>query len=230
MTNRDFTFRLLNESDLDQLISLQELVYSTLDDQASLSTLSEEEFIDLIRGKGWLVGVFIEKQLIASRALLIPSVDEKDHLGKDAGIARSELDQVIYQEISIVNPAFRGYHLQQQMGEWLMKMLENSQHKYRYLCATVAPANIASMKDKFNQNMQIVALKKKYNEKWRYIFFKDLTQNEMNQALEDESWVLSNDLSEQNDLLKRGFVGTGIRVKNEVNQLSFTIAKRPKNE
>ena len=44
---------------------------------------------------------------------------------------------------------------------------ENS--KYDYVCCTVAPFNIPSLKDKFSQGMEIAALKEKYGGSMRYV-------------------------------------------------------------
>ena len=46
--------------------------------------------------------------------------------------------------------------------------------RYRYLFATVAPFNIASLKDKFALGMHIISLEKKYGNLLRYTLMKDL--------------------------------------------------------
>ena len=80
---------------------------------------------------------------------------------------------VLYSEISNVDPDFQGNGLQVLLGKVLMK--EVDPQRFRYICTTVAPFNIASLKDKFAHGMQIVALKVKYGDLLRYILMKDLT-------------------------------------------------------
>src|SRR5690606_9485680 len=101
--------------------------------------------------------------------------NEEGHLGIDAGVPITELSTVIYSEISNVDPHFRGNNLQVLLGEILMQ--EVDRQRFRYVCTTVAPFNIASLKDKFAHGMEIVALKVKYGDLLRYILMKDLTQN-----------------------------------------------------
>ncbi|GAF18187.1 hypothetical protein JCM19046_2747 [Bacillus sp. JCM 19046] len=230
MIDTVFNFRILNEQDLSQLLSLQNYVYETLTNRATLATLSKTEYTPLLNGKGLCIGAFKGNELIGARALLIPSVDDDNHLGIDAGLEKQELSKVIYQEISLVHPLFRGWRLQQQMGERLMDLLVNADGKYRYVCATVAPGNIASLKDKLKQNMEIVALKKKYNGNWRYVFFKDLNQNKVNQVFDDQQWLPSDNLSEQESLLRKGYQGVEIQIENEESKLLFVKETKPKNK
>ena len=107
--------------------------------------------------------------------MLVPPIDE-EHLGWDIGLSESELPKVIYQEISNVLPAFRGNQLQKILASLIMQELAKKNHSYRYVCCTVAPFNIPSLKDKFSQGMRIAALKEKYGGSLRYIFVKDLEE------------------------------------------------------
>lgn len=94
----------------------------------------------------------------------------------DIGLEPSELSKVIYQEISSVHPDYRGNGLQKLLGRFIMDELNKNNHSYRYVCCTVAPFNIPSLKDKFVQGMQIAALKEKYGNLLRYVFVKDLKE------------------------------------------------------
>ena len=50
-----------------------------------------------------------------------------------------------------------------------MDELQKEDSKYDYVCCTVAPFNIPSLKDKFAQGMAIAALKEKYGGSLRYV-------------------------------------------------------------
>lgn len=172
-----FWVRRLTGEDLTAILRVQELVVADLDNKNILQPLSEEEFHYILDGNGLMIGAFVGNELIAFRALLVPPIDE-EHLGLDIGLDESELSQVIYQEISNVLPAYRGNRLQQTLAELIMKEQEKGGHSYRYVCCTVAPFNIPSLKDKFAQGMQLAALKEKYGGLLRYVFVKDLAAAE----------------------------------------------------
>lgn len=200
-----FQVRLLTLEHLSQLLRVQEEVVSNLANHDTLQPLTEEEFRFILEGNGFMIGAFVENDLIAFRALLVPVIDD-EHLGLDIGLKEEELPTVIYQEISNVLPAYRGNQLQKTLAAIVMKELANRNHSFRYVCCTVAPFNIPSLKDKFAQNMQVAALKAKYGEKLRYIFVRDLLQSK------DEKWtetvaIPMEDVEAQQQKLAEGFRG-----------------------
>ena len=83
---------------------------------------------------------------------------------------RNEFQRVLYQEISNVSPKYRGYGLQKTLATVVMENIDLE--KYDYVCSTVKPYNIPSLKDKFSQDLVIKGLKIKYVDKLRYIFIK----------------------------------------------------------
>ena len=152
----EITIVRLTVDQLDEILTLQRKVIESLSTGSFLQPLTEEEFTYILNGKGLMIGAYYKEQLIAFRAMLEPELDE-EHLGKDAGLPRDEWPLVLYSEISNVDPDFQGNGLQVLLGKVLMK--EVDQERFRYICTTVAPFNIASLKDKFAHGMQIVALK-----------------------------------------------------------------------
>ncbi|MBY0122926.1 GNAT family N-acetyltransferase [Bacillus sp. S/N-304-OC-R1] len=170
-----FVVQHLTMEDLPSILKVQDQVVAHLDGQKTLQPLTVEEFQFILEGKGMMIGAFSNERLIAFRALLVPIIDE-EHLGIDIGLAESELPKVIYQEISNVLPEYRGNQLQKTLASLIMKELLKSDHGFRYVCCTVAPFNIPSLKDKFSQGMRIAALKEKYGGSLRYIFVMDLAE------------------------------------------------------
>lgn len=158
----------LTPQHLQQVEELQVAVYEALADQSILQPLSTEEFEYILNGHGMMIGAYVEEELIAFRALLNPPMDE-EHLGYDCGIAENEFSRVLYQEISNVSPKYRGYGLQKTLATVVMENIDLE--KYDYICSTVKPYNIPSLKDKFSQDLVIKGLKIKYVDKLRYIFF-----------------------------------------------------------
>ena len=205
---RVFQVERLTMEDLPQIIQLQSKVKNMLTSSDFLSPLSEEEYTSILTGNGFMVGVFVEGKMIAFRAMLKPELDE-EHLGIDAGLSQEDLPQVIYSEISNVDPDYRGNGLQNYMGKLVMKEIDR--HQFRYVCATVAPMNIPSIKDKFSLGLQIIALKEKYTGMLRYVFFKDLSASLMDNVYAEEHFVHIKEIEEQQTLIQSGFLGTGIK-------------------
>ncbi|UYX52921.1 GNAT family N-acetyltransferase [Bacillus thuringiensis] len=200
-----FHVTLLSLEDIEQILSLQNIIVEALEDKSRLQPLSQEEFQYILEGNGMMIGAFIENELIAFRALLVPPIDD-EHLGLDIGLPESELHRVIYQEISNVHPNCRGNGMQKILAKVIMDELQKEDSKYDYVCCTVAPFNIPSLKDKFAQGMEIAALKEKYGGSMRYVFVKELRKDEESNwtAVKD---VPMSDVSEKQALLSEGYRG-----------------------
>ena len=188
---------------LPAIEKLQHEVYETLEDKSILQPLSTEEFEYMLEGNGMMIGAYVKDELIAFRALLNPPIDE-EHLGYDCGINEELFPKILYQEISGVSPKYRGYGLQKTLANVIMNHVELD--TYDYVCATVKPFNIASLKDKFAQNMHVAALKLKYGGKLRYVFLKDLRENRTVKFGASKS-INMKDTEAQQALLKAGWIG-----------------------
>ena len=188
---------------IPQLQVLQQQVIDALPDKTMLQPLDESELRFILEGNGVMIGLFADEQLIAFRALLEPPIDD-EHLGRDIGHAN--LDEVLYQEISHVHPDHRGQGLQQQMAQHIMQYVDTN--KYKIVCATVMPFNIASLKDKFAQRMHVAALKLKYGGKLRYVFAKSLVEEA---AWENDGIAIHmGDTEGQQQLLRDGYFGVSM--------------------
>ncbi|MGX9132992.1 GNAT family N-acetyltransferase [Rummeliibacillus sp. JY-2-4R] len=198
-----YKVKVLTLAQLPQLEKLQTEVIEALSDENTLQPLSEEEFTYILDGHGLMIGIYVGEEIIAFRALLEPPIDD-EHLGRDCGLSEEELSRVLYQEISNVSPRYRGYGLQKKMAQIIMEQIDLS--KYDYICSTVKPMNIPSLKDKFSQGQQVKGLKEKYGHKLRYIFFKNL--HEVDPHFTEARALLMTDTTGQQQLLKEGFLGT----------------------
>src|SRR5699024_6275548 len=196
--------RRLVTTDIPAMHHIQNKAMAILDNPDTLQNLSTEEFEYILNGNGLMVGAFANQQMIAFRALLVPPINE-EHLGYALGLDE-ELEDIIYQEISVVHPAYRGNQLQQKLAYLIMEELEKSKTSFTYVCATVAPHNVPSLKDKFNQGMQVGALVDIYEGKLRYVFFKNLKKVTKQQW--DEVKVISTSETDvQKQLLQEGWLG-----------------------
>lgn len=212
----EYVIRQLTTEIMDSILKLQEIVIETLADKDFLQPLSKEDFEEALGSNGLMVGVFVKGELIAFRALLKPEIDEH-HLGYDIGLSTEQLDNVIYQEITNVHPDYRGYGLQKKLGIIVMELLDAS--PYTHVCATVAPFNIASLKDKLSQGMVIGQLKMKYGEMLRYVFYKKL--HEIREIGSKSLEVNMADTEKQQQLLAEGWIGTSILQKDDTWYVTY---------
>ncbi|MBJ8104877.1 MULTISPECIES: GNAT family N-acetyltransferase [Bacillus cereus group] len=217
--NDPFHVTLLSLEHMEQILSLQNVIVEALEDKGRLQPLSLEEFQYILEGNGMMIGAFIENELIAFRALLVPPIDD-EHLGLDIGLPESELHRVIYQEISNVHPNCRGNGMQKILATIIMDELQKEDSKYDYVCCTVAPFNIPSLKDKFAQGMEIAALKEKYGGSMRYVFVKEL-RGDKESNWTDIKDVPMSDVSEKQSLLSEGYRGYEMEKTNDTFIVKF---------
>lgn len=223
--NEPFTVKKLTKHYLQKILTLQDVVYDHLENKEILQKLTEDEFLYILDGNGFAIGAFVNDTLIGVRALLVPPIDE-EYLGVAVGLKEEDLDKVIYQEISFIHPSYRGNRLQQQLAKIIMDELNASDHPYRYVCCSVAPFNIPSLKDKFNQQMEVKALKNIYDGKLRYIFIKDLEETEKFEWIESKEVALEN-IQLQQQLLSSGWIG--YQLINKENEYYILFGKKEKS-
>ena len=96
--------------------------------------------------------------------------------------------------------------MQKILATVIMDELQKENSKYDYVCCTVAPFNIPSLKDKFAQGMEIAALKEKYGGSLRYVFVKEL-RGVKKQDWTDIKIVPMSDAGGQQALLSEGYRG-----------------------
>ncbi|OCA87163.1 benzoate transporter [Pseudobacillus wudalianchiensis] len=217
--NQAFTIVRLSMEHIDLILELQQVVIETLENKDILQPLSYEEFQYILEGKGLMVGTFADKKLIAFRALLVPPLDE-EHLGRDIGLTEEELSSVIYQEISNVHPHYRGNGLQKLLAQCIMKELETLDQQYKYVCCTVAPFNIPSLKDKFAQGMEMATLKEKYGSRLRYVFVKELREDRTEKEWEFATSRMD-DTTGQQELFKQGWKGFRMENREGIQWVDF---------
>lgn len=204
--------------DLPEIEEVQEAVIAAMPEKQTLHPLTTEEFLFILNERGLMVGAYAEEEMVGFRALLIPEIDE-EHLGYDIGLPEAELPKVIYQEISVVLPEYRGNRLQQKLADVIMKELPKLPGNFRYVCCTVAPMNIPSLKDKFTQDMYIAALTEKYGSKERYVCVKDLENPSIGYA--EFASAKLDDFNRQHQLLDAGYVGVNFQMTHGFHEIQF---------
>lgn len=212
---KEYIIRELTTESVEDILRIQEVVLDRLENIDFLSPLTKKEYEDSIFNR-LMVGVFVEEELVAFRALAIPEIDDQ-HLGYDIGLSKEQLGKVVYQEITNVHPDYRGFGLQKKLGSIVIELLDIS--PYTHICATVAPFNIASLKDKLSQDMVIGALKKKYGGLLRYVFYKKL--HEDREVSEEVLEISMSDTEKQQELLAKDWIGTSIMQKEDIWYVTY---------
>ncbi len=204
----NYVMRQLTDNQFDEFKSFQYKIVAGLEDQVTLQPLTDEEIQYVLGEGGILIGVYVEEQLVAARALLFPG-DDDENLGRDLGLSYEEQMKVVHQEISLVDPDYRGNGLQQTMAKVIMQELKFTNPFFEHVCCTVSPGNLPSMRDKFKQEMVVVEVKNKYGNMPRYIFYKPLKQKLF---VDKDSYIFvrTDKTDRQKDFMAAGYVGVGI--------------------
>lgn len=189
--------RLAVENDISEIERIQQRALDVLSNKDELDPVETEQLFEDIKQRLMAVAV-IDNTIAAFRTMHLP---EEDYLGPYAGIHNAEEAGLIYSDITIVDPDYRGLSLQRKLGDWLFNAVAN---RYKIIMATVHPDNTPSLKDKFHLGMQIVALDKMYGGKLRYIFFKAVNREYIP---DDRKTVNRHDYARVQVLLEAGYRG-----------------------
>lgn len=227
---KDFILEVLGPSHLKEVLQLQERVVTTLEDESLYYPSTEQIFSESLSGAGLIIGCWVEHQLVGFRSIWYPRQNPQN-LGLEIGMQDSgELAKVAHLERSCVLPEYRGNRLQIIMTHHAIDLAMRSNY-FRYLFSTVAPMNYPSIKDKFEANMVILQLKKKYGDFYRYIFFQDILKPIKIPLKSDDtfSFINAEDITSQVNILDtRGdMVGCFLRKNNEMIQVAYAKNNSP---
>ncbi|SMB80856.1 Acetyltransferase (GNAT) family protein [Desulfonispora thiosulfatigenes DSM 11270] len=214
-----FKIDLLNESNLQEVMFLQNEIINSLNNPDIYAFTSEGEFLEILTGQGIMVGTFFEGNLCGYFATMVPG-DKEDNLGLDLNLDKKELKKVIHYEVAAVHPDFRGNNLQKQMANKLQEIVME-RDQWHYTMATVSPFNYPSL-NVFLTGLNMVAKKisKKYGNKLRYILYQDL-QNPLSLKKEETIIVLNTDYEKQKELFNSGYCAYNIKKVGNFNKVYF---------
>lgn len=185
--------RFAEQHDIERVMEIQTAAYEQMNPQW-LSTVDRSSYIEEIE-KGHMVVAVEDGQVVAFRMVVVP---EEDYLGE----ALNDYRRVIYYDITVVHPEYRGRGYQTKMGQFLYEEVIKTQ-AFDWVLCTVHPDNIASMVDKFKLGMAIAYLGEMYGGKERFIFMR---QPQMN--WKGETFAVSLvDRQRMAELLAEGYLG-----------------------
>ncbi|SET17830.1 hypothetical protein SAMN05660297_01621 [Natronincola peptidivorans] len=214
---------MLNETHLQEVVDLHQRILKQLDSWELCVTITPEEFQSMLGTKGMLFGIFVEKTLIAFRAVLFPE-DLEENLGPYIGLQKWQFNQVVHLEVTNVHPDFRGNGLQKKMLVIALEMLRQIK-KHRHIFTIASPQNYPSVHNIFSVNMLLIDIQKMYNGRLRYIFYKDL-RSALSLDFNSMQMIPVNNIVKQKKLLEAGYVGFRLNREGLADTVSF--AKRTK--
>ena len=193
----------IRKAELRDVVAIERIQQHALDvlvNPEALDPVPIDELKEEIK-VGLMAVAEIEGVVGAFRTMHLPT---DDYLGPYAGIDDAKASGLIYSDITIVDPDYRGLSLQRKLGEWLFEQVAA---QYKIIMATVHPDNTPSLKDKFHLGMHIIAMDRLYGGKLRFIFMKDLMHK---YGVLDVVEVERDDLEQIQELLEQGYRGLGL--------------------
>ncbi|MFC1726298.1 GNAT family N-acetyltransferase [candidate division KSB1 bacterium] len=206
----DYKMVRLDESFLNDIVSLQELIMSSLKNKEMYRPASIELITKCLSEKGMSLGIMAEGRLIAFRMTYIPGESQENH-GFDIGLSGEDLLKVVQFEGVCVNPEYRINRLASRLIKKSVDLIKTT--GLIHVVATCFPGNYPMLKTFFENNFQICSLKIKYGWMLRYILYLN-AERDVNYSSKKEVIVNHSDIEAQKKLLKTGFTGTSIQSIN----------------
>lgn len=214
---KEYIITYLDEKHLPLVMRLQEVIVQKLSRPDLLQSFSYEFMKRHMGPQGVVLGVFVEKKLVAFRNLYFPdSWDAEWNLGKDLGLPEEELGKVANLQMVCVHPNFRGNSLALKMNRVSLGLLREK-GTHHHICATVSPYNIWNIPVLLASGFRIAKLKNKYGGKVRYIVHQDLRKT---LPLDDNSTVpvRLDDLDAQQRWFGSGYYGVALNKRKNPNR------------
>ncbi|MGD9366152.1 MAG: hypothetical protein PVH87_10665 [Desulfobacteraceae bacterium] len=203
----------LGESDLPNIMALQEIIVRNLHCSEILEPFPEDFMREHLTKRGFILGLFSGGGLVAFRNVFFP--DRSDmvwNLGRDIGLPDVALGKVANLQLVCVHPDYRGNGLALKMNRLSLALLRE-RGAYEHICATVSPLNIWNLDILLNSGFHIRNLKPKYGGKMRYIVHQRLSMPE----IFDTHGLVELKLKEvkpQKRLLRAGYCGIRLKPKD----------------
>lgn len=223
MQSYPYQMLLIDERYLAELSAFQKTTWEKMADKTLYSPVDDDMIRAVLGEKGLTIALMVRGKLSGFVSFYFPG-DAQDNLGRDAGLSEQELQHVVHWERCLIDPEFRGNNMQFRMGELLVPATRELNRNYRYMCATVSPSNYPSLHQLFEQQKMIaVALKIKYGNLWRLVFFQDVI-NPVQTLHEGIVTVECTDLERQIELFHNGYCAIQVLHGHDGMQLLFAKA------
>lgn len=123
---------------------------------------------------GFIVVAQKDREIVACLIVDFPG-DGEENLGRDIGLEKEQLGQVVHMDSAVVHPAHRGCGLQSKMIAFAETIIcEQMRSAKSYFLSTASPNNPASFKSLEKMGYVHVCTKEKYGGLVRRIYLKSL--------------------------------------------------------
>ncbi len=209
---KNYVMAYLTMVHIDQVLALQQEVYDSMDDRQKFVPDPREFFeeVALKDGKGRMIGVFVEGDMIAARSISFPGLSY-ENLGWELHLDDEDLKRVCHLEASMVRTDFRGNHLQGVMLKPTMEYLQ--QAGYCMVLCTISPFNYPSLKNVMDAGLVIRDVKVRggaYGGKLRFLLALNLCRP-VHPTYADLCTVQNTDVTVQKSLLSLGYAGYALQ-------------------
>ena len=161
--------RELKLSDLEALMQLQVRVKRGMEHDDWLYLCEEEEFVFILNGGGYAVGVFEEEKLLGAWLLYYP-IGREDGLGHEIGL---EDDKTAHFELALLDEALRGQGMHGKMVDKLTTHCA-ADGRFTHILMTAHPDNMPSLGAFLKRGYSVAATKTLYGGVLRSIAVKAL--------------------------------------------------------
>jgi len=204
--------KFLNKRHLDEVVALEDLVVSLLEREDLFVKDSKEFFLEKIfDGKGLLIGVFSEGNLIAYRSVSFPMNSERNFGKYHGAIPENELSRVMHFEATVVHPSYRGNSLQERMSIYAIDFARA--RGMIHVCTTISPYNYPSLKNIMSLGLTARGIEnidgEEYGGKLRLLFARDLREGS-SRVYEDSLAADHSDIEKQRELIELGYEGYSV--------------------
>ena len=166
-------FKLLDESYIDKMVSIEEDIVNLLYDKTFYSKSTKDDFFNIINNyNSKIIGLVNDDNELMAMGVYVKFLDFKENYGYDLNIDSDKLKYVGNIESTVVREEYRGNGIQKNICKQLEKYAKADGIKI--LGATVAPNNKFSLNNFIDLGYSIYTRKEKYGNFDRYIMKKEL--------------------------------------------------------
>ena len=162
--------RRCTESDLSDIMELQQKIFDGLSDPGLYSIVEAEEILESLR-EDFCYAVFFEGRMAAFTMMIGNRISHRNY-GTYVGYPEERLPDCVSMEITIVDNDLRGYGLQRFFVE--MREEEALKHGAREAFVTISPDNKHSLNNFIVSGYEVVETRPLYGGSMRHILRKYL--------------------------------------------------------
>lgn len=168
-----FEIRLCSEKDLQQILELQELVYTGLEDRQHIFVQNTREEMAESLAEDVCLAAFCGDTVAAFALMVVNRVSDRN-VGTYLEYSDEKLRKSVTYDTTFVHPAYRGYGMQKILNRIKDKAAVSMGAEEAL--STISPDNEFSLRNSMASGFVIADKKMLYGGKERYILRKDLTK------------------------------------------------------